>query len=374
MIDFITYFTYVSVLASSVLLCGIKQNFALSELSFESTSILRIQHFMVLLIISIVVGFRYQVGVDWESYKEVFFHIKNNPSIQFFDQTDEPGFFYINKIIAGLGLGYQWMFFTVAFISWFFLFKSVPKTILPFFIFFLFADEYFFWGMNGVRQFVAIGIFLFSIHFIINRNFWYFLISVFIASLFHYSALLLIPIYFIPFSRFYNQKFWFLAFAVSFFFSQSIVLVNGLKQFLIYLTQFIPIIHNYVLYVETELFEARELAGSGLGVIFKTIITLFILYFSKRIVEKYPQTKVYFILFFVGAIINNLFFTFQIIGRINVYFLIIRNILLATIIFEILKGKYSRYVAIGILTLYFLLFLVSIYNSSNQCSPYSISL
>lgn len=370
MFDFITYLIYVSVLASSVFLSGIKQNFALTEYSFESTSKLRSQHFMALLIISIVVGFRYQVGVDWENYKEVFIHIKNNPSIQFLDQTDEPGFFYINKIIAGLGLGYQWMFFTVAFISWMFLFKSVPKNILPFFIFFLFADEYFFWSMNGVRQFVAIGIFLFSIHFIINRNFWYYLISILFASLFHYSALLLIPVYFIPFSRLYNQKFWFFVFIISFFFSKSHFLVEGLKQFLIYLTEFIPIIHSYVLYVETELFEARELQGSGLGVVFKVLITLFILYFSKGIVRKYPQTKIFFVLFFVGAIINNLFFTFQIIGRVNVYFLIIRNILLAIIIFEILKGKYSKYVAVGIMTLYFLLFLVSIYNSSNQCSPY----
>lgn len=370
MFDLLTYLVYVSLLLTLMFLTGVKQHFSIQHLIFESSPKLRIQHFLALLIISLIIGFRHNVGVDWNAYVDIFNHLRNNLYIGFFDQTDEPGFFYINKFIAAVGFGYQWMFFSVAFISWFFLFKSVPKTILPLFIFFLFTDEYFFWSMNGVRQFVAIGIFLFSIHFIINRNFWYFLISILFGSLFHYSVLLLIPVYFIPFSRLYNQKFWFFAFAISFFFSQSIVLVTGLKQFLIYLTQFIPIIHHYVLYVETELFEARELAGTGLGVIFKTIITLFILYFSKKTVEKYPQTKVYFILFFVGAIINNLFFTFQIIGRVNVYFLIIRNILLAIIVFEILKGKFSKYVALGIIVLYFLLFLVSIYNSSNQCSPY----
>ena len=140
MFDFTTYFTYISVLAASVFFAGIKQNFALSQLSFEIMPELRIQHFIALFIISFIVGFRYQVGVDWESYKDVFIQIKNNPSVQFLDQTDEPGFFYINKIIATMGFGYQWMFFTVAFISWMFIFKSVPKTILPFFIFFLYQN------------------------------------------------------------------------------------------------------------------------------------------------------------------------------------------------------------------------------------------
>src|SRR5690606_22473386 len=100
------------------------------------------------------------------------------------------------------------MFFVVSFISWFFFFKAVPRTILPLFLFFMFATEYFFWGMNGVRQFIAMGIWLFSIKFIVSRNIKKYLFLILFASIFHKSVLLLIFIYFIPFYKLYNRKVW----------------------------------------------------------------------------------------------------------------------------------------------------------------------
>ena len=170
MFDFFTYFIYISLLVTLILLTSYKQKFATAELPFETLPKLRMQHFVALLLIAFIVGFRYEVGNDWEGYKIGFETIKNSPYLSFSNQYLEPGYFFINKIIANLGLSYEWMFFTVALLTWYFYFKSVPKFLLPLFIFFLFVDEYFFWGMNGVRQFVAMSIWLVAIKYIINKN------------------------------------------------------------------------------------------------------------------------------------------------------------------------------------------------------------
>jgi hypothetical protein len=373
MFDFFTYFIYLSLLTTLIFLTGYKQKLSTAELDFAITQKLRIQHFAALIVISFVVGFRYEVGVDWESYKDVFLSIKSNPNLTQNDQYMEIGYFFINQVIARVGLSYGWMFFVTALISWFFIYKSVPKIILPLLIFFLFVDEYFFWSMNGVRQFAAISIFLFSIRFIIQGKLRNYIFFILFASLFHYSVLLLFPIYFIPFNKIYNQKFWIFAFVLSFIFSKTPFLIDGLKALLSILGTYIPLISNYLFYLEGVNYESRELAGSGLGVIFRGLITLFILFYSNPIIKKYPQTTVYFVLFFLGAIIYNLFFSFQIVGRFNNYFVIMRTVVLALITFELLKKTSTRFVAIGIMVLYLLIFLVAIYNSSNLCSPYNFS-
>ena len=53
-----------------------------------------------------------------------------NKTFSFHDQYMEWGFFTINKLIARLGGNYALMFFVVAIISWFFIFKSVTKPYL----------------------------------------------------------------------------------------------------------------------------------------------------------------------------------------------------------------------------------------------------
>ena len=146
MFDFFTYFVYISLLAIMVYLTGYGHNLAKSDLNTQLVPKLRIQHYLALLIMSFIVGFRFKVGVDWEGYKEYFEHIASDPNLQFTDQTFELGYFYLNKIISATGLSYEWMFFTVAFISWYFFFKSISQNLLPILILFIFLDEFFFWA------------------------------------------------------------------------------------------------------------------------------------------------------------------------------------------------------------------------------------
>ena len=373
MIDFFTYFIYVPILFSSFFLVIVKNTAYLGNAIdlFILPNKLRVRHFIALLLISFIVGFRYQVGTDWEAYKDTFEFIRLNNSISNTAERIEWGYLIINEIIAYLGGTYTLLFFVLAFISWCFIFKSVPAVLLPLTIYFLITDEAFFLSMNLVRQFVSMSIFLYALKFIITRNYIVYIVLIALASLFHSSAILLFPLCFIPYPKLYNQKFWIMAFIVSLLFSNTPAITDILINSFTKLFELIPLMSKYTEYFSIdEKFGAQDRQNSGLGLYFKHLVTLLVLIFSKSIINKYPQTKVYFIIYFVGVIIYNLFSTSEMIGRVNAYLLSLRPIILALIVIYLWRKNKYRIVSIGLVVLYFFLYLSTIYTSSNMCSPY----
>lgn len=373
MFDIFTYFIYLSLLIILVILTRYKQIFTSSELSFETYPKIRVQHFFALLLLAIVIGFRYEVGVDWLGYKTHFETIKNNSFLTLSEQYMEPGFFYINKIIASWGLSYEWMFFTIAIITWFFYFKSIPNSILPIFIFFLFVDEFFFWGMNGVRQFAAMSIWLFSIRFIIDRKLIKYIIFILLASLFHKSVLFLIPIYYLPQIKNFKKYLLLIIFFTSLFIGSSNLFISFIGNLSIWLGQYFDFIAIYNNYLDSIHFQIDNDVIGGLGYVFKIIINLILIIVGCDLVKKNPKISIYFILFFIGAILFNLSYNIQLFGRINNYFLIFRPVILSFIFLYYWKNLNYRLIIISFSSLYFILFLRAIYNSSNMCSPYLFS-
>ena len=68
------------------------------------------------------------------------------------------------------------------------------------------ASSSFVWMMGGTRQFLAVSIVLYGIDFLVERKTAKFLILVLIASLFHISAIVWIPIYFVCTSKPWSWK------------------------------------------------------------------------------------------------------------------------------------------------------------------------
>ena len=166
MTDLFTYTTYLSLLLIVIALtykCAVIPSTNIDTIKIPKLSA---YHFLALIIIAIVVGFRHNVGVDWEGYTVIFDDIKDD--IESYDT--EMAYHYINKLISNFGGNYQIMFSLVAFLSWYFIFKSVPNYLLPLTLFFIFTDEVFFWSMNGVRQFAALSIFFYAIQFIFTKK------------------------------------------------------------------------------------------------------------------------------------------------------------------------------------------------------------
>lgn len=369
MFDFFSFFIYFSLLFSLIILTqnGARVKVVKNYEFMLSDNRLSLGSLIGLLLLSFISGFRKNVGVDWKGYSEIFFDIGKGQN----EYRLEEGFYFLNKIIHDFGGSATIMFFVVAFISWYFIFRSVSDLILPWFIYFLFVNEYFFWSMNGVRQFISIGIFLFSIKFIITREKFKYFIFIFVAILFHKSSAILLIFYFLPYDKLFNRSIWIILFILSFILGYFSLFKIFIVDFVQVLLQYITIFSNYNSFFENEQFVASDL-NLGFGFYFQLITSFIIILLSNKFIIKYPESKIYFVLFMISAIIFNLFYMFSPIGRINIFLLIIKCILLSIISSHYWETKKHQVLILLLLFFYFIIFSSAIYNSSNMCSPYNL--
>lgn len=376
----VTYLVYILLLFSSTffLWFGNIRNYNYSVVVNNSSEIIfkwNLFYSISLIFIVFISGFRYEVGTDWFEYKKYYELLMRNPYLQYQDQRMEFGYFKLNKILGSLNFNYTALFTLVAIISWGFYFKSFTKFyyLLPISIFFIFCDEYFFWSLNGVRQFMAITIFLYSLRYNKKGDFIKYLTYILIASIFHKSVLILIIVYFLPIRVNYNKTIWLLLFIISFVLQQNEVLVNQLRALVRFLGESIPLFSGYLHYLDSSYFHVQEISTTGLGVLYRQLIALVVIIYSDKVLEKYPGARIYFILFMLGTILSNLFLTFQVIGRINQYLLINRAFVLSLTLYYLWKDR-GDYVTFSLISsTYFIIFINVIKASSNLCAPYTFS-
>lgn len=152
-----------------------------------------------ILIIPIVVFFtlsflRWERGSDWQAYHDMFINIFK---IKYYQDNYEFLFVSLNKIVRFFTDSYTVFLFTAACIIFPCTYNIIKKysisPILSLLVLFCTALGFIFF----VRQTVAISLCLFAIHFIIQRKFLYFFVTVLAAFMFHRSAIVFLPAYFV---------------------------------------------------------------------------------------------------------------------------------------------------------------------------------
>lgn len=374
MFDFFTYFIYLGLLCTMLLLTyrGTKiPTESIDKLYTKDRLTINLKYFLFLIIISIIVGYRYNVGVDWDGYRIAFLESGN---LTFEENSFEFAYFTISKIMNLLGFGYQQFFFLINLFTWYFIFKSIPKKLLFYFIFFLFCTEFFFWSMNGIRQFTAISLFLFSIKYILDKQLIKFILTLIFAGLFHKSAFIFFPLYFIPYKKLYNRTIMLIIFLFSFLFGNISRVVEFIEETVVALTLLYslqnPFIERYFILRGGLLIE--EDITLGLGYLFIVMSNLFLLLMSRDIVEKNPGLKIYYFLFFIGAVIYNFSYSVLELIRLNQYFIIFKVHILTFTTYYFIHYSKKNFISYLLVFLFFILFLAAIYNSSNMSNPYRI--
>lgn len=153
--------------------------------------------FIPMLPLALISGFRYGVGQD---YFYTYVPIFNQAATGQLENTwGEIGYIYLNKIVAMFTNDYAGIFLVTSIIFIYLVFDTIYKESdnWTFSALLLVLMGYYFCFMNGIRQMLAVSILLFSIKYIRERNLIKFLLIIMLASLFHSSALLFIPVYFI---------------------------------------------------------------------------------------------------------------------------------------------------------------------------------
>lgn len=151
---------------------------------------------IVFLVLFLISGFRDGSGTDYSNYQYLFYSYINGGSDW---KRLEIGFQLIFKFIKFFSDNDRYFFvitsFLILFLNTLGFLKYSRSTLLSIFLFVTFY--YFFNSWNGIRQFLAMSLILcFSTKYLAERNILKYVVSVLFASLFHVSALFMLPAYF----------------------------------------------------------------------------------------------------------------------------------------------------------------------------------
>lgn len=109
----------------------------------------------------------------------------------------EPGYLLFNSLVKTVWDNTYFFFFIVSLLSYYLICNSLYKYPFYLFSFFLFFSKFFICGFVYVRQFIAMGIVWWAMQYLENNRRNFFLFFLLLAATIHYSALVVIPIYFI---------------------------------------------------------------------------------------------------------------------------------------------------------------------------------
>ena len=318
----------------------------------------------VLIIITIISGMRASyVGNDYHNYLDYYNYILNFGKIGSQFKKVELGWEYLNTFFATSLIPSNIFFGIIAGLTWYFFIKGSQKYqfLLPLMLYFAITSGFFLWTMSGLRQSLAIMIFFYSIKYIIEKKLLHYSIMISIATLFHSSALILFPIYFIYKIKF-NQKIFSIIYIVSLFLIGNHWLYNSMIGLIMEIMTKFDLLSQYSGYMTSDKIDTNTArVGTGLGVLLQWITTLYILYMSKKVLKIYPNLNVYFVLFFIGTISANIFFAIDLIGRVLNYFNISFFIVIASVIY-ISKEKLEKYFSLLLIIAYFLVYCQHLYN------------
>lgn len=233
--------------------------------SFASRGVKYLSIGCAFLLLFLLSALRFDVGPDYETYVYIY----KNIVVGSIDITYDKYFFGgLSTLFSSLDRGYIFVFAVYSFLTLFFVFKVIleRKIFLWGMIVFCFVGFYLD-SFDRIRQVLAVVLFLYSIKFIEKRNPSKYFITIIVASFFHLSAIMLIPVYF------YNR-----------FRFKPLTLVIGLLALVVlylsgFTTQIQTIIYNNIPYYN-EIYGNSQFAhfqggfGTGLGFIFHIFLII----------------------------------------------------------------------------------------------------
>jgi hypothetical protein len=330
-------------------------------------------------IIVFFIGLRFETGgPDWMSYQSFFKALEPisdlmfNPSeVHFiYDHGFEPLFKLYSSCIKVLTGNYIWLNFISSVLTFSILFsffsKASPYPVLSLYLYFctvaLLGD------MTIVRQMIAVSIFIFSLKFIVNKNLYKYLLCCFVAIMFHYSAIILVPVYWL--SQYFSKARFYIPLMLAAALV-SLVFTNSIVVMLDYLLNGFSWGFAITLKLKQYLLEAGETSVNiGIGSLERIIVLIFIIKYSKVIIRKYPvYGKLIISLSVMNIFLSVLFLNFPMFYMRFRYYFIFSNSILYVYMFTMFR---QRLLLMGTFYVYGLLWVsLVIFSNANQYLPYT---
>ncbi len=173
--------------------------FVIFWIALEKTAVGRKSFWLPLLVLSLFAGMRsYRVGTDSGTYTRKFV---SNLSTNYYNFREDVEFGYqlYEYLILKFTHNYFWLFFLSGLIvvySYLHIIRRYSENYWLSVLLFVTLGIYTFF-FNGLRQGIAMAIFALSLPYLLEKKFFYYLLVCIIASLFHKTALIMIPFYFL---------------------------------------------------------------------------------------------------------------------------------------------------------------------------------
>ncbi|MEP1094944.1 MAG: EpsG family protein [Cyclobacteriaceae bacterium] len=157
----------------------------------------------ILLVLIVLAGFRLDVGRDYSYYMYLFEYQNSGRALP----VKEPGYLLFISLVKEVGGTQQLVFFIVSALTVLFNFifiKTQSKYFYLSLLTYICIGTLYMASFNQIRQYLAIGVFLYSLKYIQSRSFIkYFAVLLITAYFAHFTIILLLPFYFLlhrPFS------------------------------------------------------------------------------------------------------------------------------------------------------------------------------
>lgn len=269
-----------------------------------------------------------EVGSDYPTYLNYFMQMQPGDwSILSFDSDTfipdfEKGYMLLTQVMANISQTDMCFALVMAFIMSVFPLIVIDKYTKPVWmgIFLFFALSLYTNSFSMLRQNIAMYICWFSIPYIVNRSFWKFLLVVFIAFLFHKTAVVFFPIYFL-----YNFRFTFGYYVFAFL--GVVVLYILLLPLMELITELLSM-NDYL---------DADVSGGYVFLLFIAFCYVFCAYVLRN--EKDPYKHIFLHMLFVAFLLQLLATKFNILTRIIDYYKISLIVLLPTAVWKPLFRK-----------------------------------
>lgn len=321
---FIYFFTLSLILILTQL--GVKVN--KSDIAFSEKFRWNRYYFFSFIILTLFLGTRDGVGVDFYSYKadfeNIFQNIKFGESSEFGEST-ELGYSWLRYLLNFLNLDYHSLFLATSFITILLFFNCFKNTyqLLPIGIFMFFVGDMYNFVINGVRQGIAMMAFYSALQYINiegnvknkTRNLLWFTFYIIIGALFHYSILFFIPIVFILNKRIlskFNSIILIIIILLGFF-------INTVSNFGIFTDPLLGLIPRYKGYSEQILGQKSDAYRFGFISVFTLIVSLVTVLFYDKVKNKFPEARKFFVLYSFGTGLWYMFSQYLFIDRMILY-------------------------------------------------------
>ncbi|MFW6008129.1 MAG: EpsG family protein [archaeon] len=200
-----SYIVYILTIILSTIFAGLAQKYFRYNKNGKKTPH-KLFWFMSMGILVFTMGFRdLSIGVDGRSYLNIYNNINSLGILEYYQHyIHEPGYVIFNKVIYLIFNDFQWIIILSSFFIIYGFYKAIEYEIenisLPLAVF-IFATTQYYYYFGIIRLGMAVSIVVMAYRYIIENKKKKYILAVFLAAMFHYSALFALGLIFLTQSK-----------------------------------------------------------------------------------------------------------------------------------------------------------------------------